>query len=775
MFLKGEIVNEKKLRDSSCRLILILAFCLFSAITVGSAWGSDLMQSVAVTDNSIAVYGNPAGLSVTHGPNSLLYFSWDSLNAINKIRGMVAVGNWAVGVNNENGVQSYCVATGSRVLSFLSIGSRFNYTQGNPGIDFGLQYRPFGFLSAGVASNNLISESSQYSVTGGIGVKPFKFLTLSIDQTWAKHKANTLVACGELSINRNLHTYFEFLPDTKSVYFGVSLYGNHTGLGITERKPETSGFVSLSYDIHPVPRLPGIKKIAEIKISGFLRDIQPELNLFGAVHTQTNSIVNRIQRAAKDPGIQGILLSIGNIRAGMGSIEEIRNAILKARLAGKKVVCHLNFIGTGEYYLACAGSEIIIAPESQWFTPGFGYELHLYKGLFEKLGIKADFVVAGKYKGFVEPYKADSLTEDFKRTERKFLDDWHSRMVERIAVARDLPPATVDSLLQHASFQARDAVKAGLADDLCYYSDLPQKVWGKRSKKVNLSYKSFYSESWKMEKKIAVIYLSGTIVPGNSFTDFFSGARFVGSNTMVEMIRHARDDKMVGAIVLRIQSGGGSSLASDIIWHEVEKARKEKPVIVSVGDIAASGAYYIACAADTIVANPGSIVGSIGVYGGKFTFEGLLGKIGIKTEVIKTDEKADAFSVSRPFSEKERRMLKKEINHIYQTFKDRVASGRNLDSASIEAVSEGRIFSGSRAVNNGLADVLGDLSKAVDIAKEKTGIRIKEVQLDFYPKASSLWTNIGKNKYDKAAVRLLNLMTMISRERIWAITPGYMF
>jgi protease-4 len=240
---------------------------------------------------------------------------------------------------------------------------------------------------------------------------------------------------------------------------------------------------------------------------------------------------------------------------------------------------------------------------------------------------------------------------------------------------------------------------------------------------------------------------------------------------MVQMIRKARDDKQVKAIVLRLQSGGGSALASDIIWYEVKEAQKKKPVIVSIGDMAASGAYYIACAADVIVANPGSIVGSIGVFGGKLVTQGLYQKLGLKKEAIGIGDKINAFSESRPFSETEKAMLEKEIKIIYKTFKDRVAEGRKLDSAALEPVVEGRIFTGNQAIENGLVDELGGLGRAIEIAKEKAHINSKEVQLDLYPKQPGLWSAVKNNDLRQAKLSLNRISESLERDNIWALAP----
>lgn len=756
-----------------------IIFSCICVLSITKVYASDFMRSTAVVDNSGAVFLNPSGLSENRNANALFYFKVDSTDKISSSEFSVQIGR--VGFGQKKTILSgnyYYLSNGFSLSRFLSFGLSGIYSNNTYGLDFGLQSRIFNSLSIGASSINLTKTYPMESrlFIAGLAIRPLDFITLAVDQTFKEKKADELKASAELNAG-NFRLYTDYLKDEKKFSFGISFYAKHAGVGIApdNKNKKYSNFMSLSYDLRPPVILPG-KRIAEINISGNLADSDPQFSVFGPTWTSSASIISQIQNASNNKSIDGIIISIENLRAGIGTIEEIRNAIIEARLSGKKVVCHLNNVATGEYYLACAASEIVLTPTAYWFTPGLGFEVMLYKGLFDKFGVKADFVVAGKYKGFVEPYRLDSLSNEFKENEQRVLSDWYNRLQERISISRSMTKEKVDSLFNLSSIQPNEALSLGFVDKIGYSSDITEQIWGKNAEKIKMTTGSFYRENWKHDKKIAVILLSGTIIFGESFTDILSGTSFSGSSTVCAMIKNAVKDDEIGAIVLRIQSGGGSSLASDIIWNEIKIARKKKPVIVSVGNMAASGAYYIACAADTIVANPGAVVGSIGVFAGKFEFEGLYKKLGLKTEEIKTSPNVGAFSSSRPFSDKERKMLETEIKCIYETFKDRVSKGRKLNMSAVDSISEGRIFTASQGQKNGMVDVLGDLKEAIDIAKRKANIKTEDVSLEIFPKTTPIFSYLKTSDLNQAKRSFSHIISVFEKEKIWAIAPlGMMF
>lgn len=748
-----------------------LLFLVF--VFVSSA--SDLHRSPSIADNATALFINPAGLSVLRGPNSSAYFQTDSTGHVDRYELVSTLGHWGFGYRKIGDRKYYAIGRGKPVMRYLSLGTRFIYTAGASSLDFGLLFRPFQRLSLGLGTRNLIQASgAEMSLTTSAGLRPLSFLTTSFDYQWNKGCEAVMSLAGEMNLSRSISLYTSYKPESEEINAGISIYPGRLQLGYRQdmEQDRSAGHVSFSRDYYSLPRSPGIR-IAEIRISGRLSDPDPEFSLFGPVWSSTSHIIAQIRKAAMDPGIKGVIISIGDVRSGMASLEEIRNAILEARFSGKRIICHMNSVGMGEYYLASAGSEVIIPPAANWFTPGFGYEVSLYKGLFEKLGIEAEFVVAGKYKGFHEPFTADSLSDAFRENEMRILDGWYNYSVDKISVSRSITLSLLDSVFRHSTVKPEEALELNLVDRIAYYSDIPELIWGKKAEKIDVEKISLYNRNWVSDKKIALIHFSGSIVTGKSFTDFLSGTRVVGSETMCRIIQEAAKDDMIGAIVIRVQSGGGSALASDIIWHEIEKAKKKKPVVISVGDIAASGAYYIACAGNTIIADPGSIVGSIGVFGGKLVLEGLYEKVGLKKEVIKKGEKADAFSPSRHFSAEEREIFEQQIQDIYRLFKSRVAAGRKLDSAALDSVCEGRVFTGKQALENGLVDQLGGLSSAIRAAGRMANIRRKDVEIEVYPKKPSFFAKSGTNNLEQAKINLENLKAYVSQQKIWAIAPWY--
>ncbi len=749
------------------KALLLLSFCS-AAYAV-----SPLPRSVAVTDDATAVYVNPAALAARRGPNAVILANWDNNGRLTDLETAAGLADWGFGFREKDDLASYAIANAVRLTRSFWAGLALDWGDEKAALDAGLLYRPFSWISAGLAGQNVAGEDvwkDPATLRAGIAIRPIQALSVGLDRIWPNEQRGSNILTAELRLpGVSIHSSYDIRTD--SLGAGVSFLIRNLALGASRADEKgSSGYAALSYRPHKPPAILD-SRVAEVHIDGMLAESNPVFSFFGPVWTPTSRILAQIRTSAADPSVKGILLNIGSVDAGLGTYEEIRNAVLEARLAGKKVVAYMEEVGMGEYYLASAASQIAVPPTVEWFTPGLGFEVMLYKGLFDKLGVKTDFVVAGKYKGFVEPYRADTLSAAFRENELRVLNDWRSRIVDRVATGRDVPAGRVDSLFQRATVDSRQALREKWVDVVEYRTDLVKKIWGDRARLVPAESRAFYSDSWQTGRKIAVILINGPIVLGNSFTDFLSGSFFAGSATLTEAINKAAEDREVGAILLRIQSGGGSALASDIIWNEARKARKKKPVIASVGDMAASGAYYIACAADTIVANPGAIVGSIGVFGGKFVFQGLYQKLGLRVEPIKAGDKVDAFSSSRPFSETERALLQQEIQRIYATFKDRVSTGRKLDSAAVDSVAEGRIFTGAQGKQNGLVDVIGDFSEAARIARVKARIRSTEADFVLYPEDSRISDLMPNRPERDAKAGIQALVRALSRESVWAIDP----
>jgi protease-4 len=420
------------------------------------------------------------------------------------------------------------------------------------------------------------------------------------------------------------------------------------------------------------------------------------------------------------------------------------------RAAGKKVYAVCRSATNRDYLIATACDEIAMPPSGTLMVNGLQAEVMFYKGIFEKLGIKAEFMQVGNFKGAAEPYTRSEMSAELRQQLDGVLDDYFALMVETVAKDRKLDPGKVKDLIDEGLFTAARAKEAGLIDRVCYEDELEDQIktalhadelkiekdYGK--KKLDTDFSGFAgfikllelmsgqssSERSSKANKIAIIYAVGPIMDGASEGISLFENRVVTPDETIKAIRQAEEDKTVKAIVLRVDSPGGSALASDLIWRHIVKAKK--PIIASMAGTAASGGYYISMGADKIVVEPGTLTGSIGVVGGKFAIEGLLNKLGVNTDVISRGKSAGVFSMTEPFSEPERQAWMRLMTDIYQQFTSKAAEGRKMELAKLQELAQGKIYTGRQAVAKGLADKLGTLEVAVTEAKLAAGLPADE-------------------------------------------------
>ena len=431
-----------------------------------------------------------------------------------------------------------------------------------------------------------------------------------------------------------------------------------------------------------------------------------------------NDIIASIKRAKKDDKIKGIYLDLSSIQAGFATVEEIRNALSDFKKSGKFIVAYSEVYTQKAYYLASVADKIYLNPEGLLEFNGLSSELPFFKGTLDKLEIEAQVIKVGTYKSAVEPFILDKMSDANRQQVTSFLGSMYDHFLSVVSSSRKIPKDSLFAIANQLKVQqASDAVKFKLADGLRYkdqvLDDLKNRTGIDKKKEVKsvslLDYsKNNTSEEGDIKNRIAIVYASGEITGGEGNDET------IGSQRISRAIRKARTDGKVKAVVLRVNSPGGSALASDVIWREVVLTKKVKPVIVSMGDVAASGGYYIACAADSIFAQPNTITGSIGVFGIIPNMQKFFNnKLGITFDRVKTAEYADLGSISRPLTDGERLIIQKEVNRIYNTFTKRVADGRKKDQAYIDGIGQGRVWSGTEALQNGLVDKLGNINDAV--------------------------------------------------------------
>ena len=453
-------------------------------------------------------------------------------------------------------------------------------------------------------------------------------------------------------------------------------------------------------------------------------------------------LLQAIRKARIDDNITGMIMRPFPSTMGWGKTGEIRNALLAFRAAGKPIYAYLDAAGDKEYYLASAADSIIGPATGILLVNGFASEALFFKGTLDKLGIEADFVAHGKYKNAPDTYTRKEMSDAQREVINALLDQFYATLLDTIDATRSLDRGSVQDYVDRGFTSVAAARQAGLIDTLMYYYEMKDFLKARQDDDLNFVSLSSYRDAppagdeWSARESIAVVYGVGTIVTGGK-SQYGNG--LITSEGMADAIRQAARDSEIKAIILRIDSPGGSGSASDVIWREVVEARKEKPVIVSISDMAASGGYYISMAADSIIAHPNSIVGSIGVYAGKFSWKGLYDKIDLNQEKNLRGRHADIFSESSKFSPSQREVVRKFIMEFYEDFIEKVAEGRHMSVEEVDRIAQGRVWTGRQGLEIGLVDKLGDFTTAVEMAKNMAGIpQEQKVRLKVYPHLKTL-------------------------------------
>lgn len=439
-------------------------------------------------------------------------------------------------------------------------------------------------------------------------------------------------------------------------------------------------------------------------------------------------IIKAINNAAEDENIKGIFIENRSIPAGAATIEEIRDALIKFKESGKFIVAYCDGYSQKAYYLTSIADKIMLNPEGMVEWSGLRSEVMFYKNAFEKLGVEPQILRHGKFKSAVEPFMLDKMSPENREQISTYMGSIWNHWVAGISQARNIPVEKLNAFANEMTIRnAKTAYENGIIDSVVYKDqviDYLKTLTGIEEKKdLNAIEIAKYIKVPSKKKKglakdkIAVVYASGQIVDGDG------SAEDVGGDKFSKAIRQARRDSTVKAIVLRINSPGGSALASEIIWREVTLAKQVKPVIVSMGDVAASGGYYIAAPADTILASPTTITGSIGVFGMYFNVkEGMNKKLGLTVETVKTNEFSDFGTIYRPMTAEERNVGQQVVEEIYQTFIAHVAEGRGMAVEQVDNIGQGRVWSGTNAKEINLVDSYAGLARAIEIAAEKVGL-----------------------------------------------------
>jgi protease-4 len=506
------------------------------------------------------------------------------------------------------------------------------------------------------------------------------------------------------------------------------------------------GLVAMALLVGHEPQVEGNSALV-LRVGGNLQEIEPVGvigQLFEAPPT-VRSVVEALRKAKVDRRVTSVIIRPTSTAALWGKVQEVRDAIVDFRRSGKPAIGFLEYGSEQEFYLASACDKVFLSPTASLDLTGIAsYELFL-RGTLDKIGAYPDTLHIGEYKTASNTFTENTFTPAHREMAQSLNADLYEQLIRGLADGRHKTENQIRQLVDHGPFLPEDAIRAGLIDDIAYEDEIDDKV--KLSPKGTAKFlsdddyrrTSATSVGLNRGPRIAVIYASGVIASGASTYDTTSGT-VVGSDTMLEYLRKARADNSIKAIVLRVDSPGGSAVASDIIWREVVLTRNVKPVIASMSDVAASGGYYISMPATAIVAEPATLTGSIGVVMLKFVIDGTLKKLGMNMEGVKDGRFADLYSPVKPFTPEERAKIQEQMQATYDTFVEKAAQGRSTTPEKIDAMAQGRVWTGAQAKQLGLVDELGGLQRALAVAKQRAKLSPdSEVELVIYPGKKSFY------------------------------------
>jgi protease IV len=655
-------------------------------------------------------------------------------------------------------------------LGQLGLGATYRSTSGGDpfhreaSLDLGVILRPLPFLAIGAAAfdANTPTDAQPRRWDLSVGLRPLSFtkgafseLEVAGDLRWSECPNTILGLCG-------FDNKEWFATMSAPIARGVRVLGQLGFLQATQ----VSGLVGLQFDLGHLgatyaarvqPGNPGNpEQLWRLRLSSQQWE-GADLNAAHAVEIDLKTALERprlapleivvgatvkdpfaqllatLDRIARNGSIKAVVFRTGGLSLGMGRADELRSAIENLRAKGKKVLFYLESAGDLEYSVASAADRIYAAPQAVLLVNGFSATALFAAAGLDKVGVKAEFFRVGAYKNAPDFFTRTGMSGEQREVTSSLLDDAFARYVTRVSKSRGLTEGSFKALLDQGILSPRDAQKAGLLDGLLYPDQLEEeagKLLGRKValRKISVEPPAVRDTRWGAGRRIAVVRVEGDIVRGDNARDPFGVVNAVGSDPIVRAIRRAADDPEVAAIVVRIDSPGGDGTASDLIWRELYRARKEKkkPVVASMGDVAASGGYYVAAGADEILAEPSTVTGSIGVFIGHFDATELFGKLGISLVTTKRGESADLFEPNRSLTDLERKTMQAWVDDFYKSFVERVSEARNLNFAQVDKIARGRVWTGAQALENHLIDKLGSMQDAIAEAKLRAGLAADE-------------------------------------------------
>jgi len=732
----------------------------------------------AIADDASAVFYNPAGLAEP----GLAYTTSNPDTNQKQVSGMVNLlklgylgyGYWTV----------KDVVSDEATVSALSFGNKHNW------LSWGLTYKDMNKRVSGAGSSGWSSDIGvlvRISPTFRVGLLAQDVLTSSSNLIGASGRAGMAMNTedkifnfsSDIEFSRSGQTYAH-LGLEANVAEGFAIRGGldrgdptagcSLDLGVfafdyaavfepanqTIQKME-AGFKYLPKKKRPFSIIKQ-KEYVLLDISGAIKGGRTEVSIFGGVSPGVDSIIAEIKKAAKDPGIDGIMIKVGGFGGGLGGMaiaQELRQELALAKTKGKKIVVYIEGGAFGdEYYLAAMADKIIAPSGAAIGALGKSVAVYNIGGLYDKFGVEFQQFTQGKYKAAFSPYNP-KMTKDQKEMISSVVSDLYRQLLTDIGKDRNIEMAKMKKIGEGEIFTAKEAKEMGLIDEIAYYKDavkMAGEISGDKNKEARIVQlpevepeSSFLTHMFG----VAVIEVDGELVSGQSSENMLFGGQYVGSETIGDYIRQASDDVFIKAIILRVNSPGGDGIAAGEIYNALKYAKeKDKVIIASLGSIAASGGYYIACGADKIVADQASLTGSIGVIGYLPVYKELYKKFGIQPEIIKEGKYADMFSAARELTSAEAAMIMKLQKETYDDFVSAVAAGRKLPTEEVYELAQGRLYTGNQALDLKMIDQLGGFNDAIELAKTEAKLS-GEPRLIFYHSPS--WFSRFGSQYNASS------------------------
>ena len=769
------------------------------------------LPTLVERDDALSLELNPAGLARISGAEMFLLYGTfaDDLNGgIGVLTAVELLSGLGMGLGvqfiepgvAEEGYRKYSLGLG--LGGDLSLGLTLNLFGSSDDQriddlvtwDLGLQYRLLRWLGAG-----FMVRDANAPFFGGSAIKPqLAFggaartlqgrLIFEADVTVSGSPRVQPRFMASVEPFEGLRLFAQLLTDTgeKGQDFemtefsaGLAVDTAHLGFGGAATSGQGRGGFSGSMRVSNAAWrafVEGGKRFYTVKIGGDMPERSPR-NLLGLDSGPSFlSTMQTLDGMRQDDLVEGVVVELNNVTMGYGQAWELREALVRLKEAGKAVVVYMHTPSHREFYIATAAEHIFMGPSTTFSARGLAISQSFYRGAFDKIGVKPDFIRIAEYKSAPESFTRESPSEPAEEALGAFLDSIWATQLDAMAGGRGLSTEAMADLIETAPHDPGQALQSGLIDKVIYpdeIKDTLKALYG-RSTKLSATYDRLEKDyTWGQKPIVAVLHIDGNIVTGSGGTNPLLGGSLTGSRTVEKVAEWAAREPNVKALVVRIDSPGGSATASDLMYRALVKLGEKKPVIVSMGDIAASGGYYVAATGQEIFCNPTTLTGSIGIYSGKFALDGLFAKIGLNTVTVERGDRADLYAMDRPWDDAERAVITEQITYLYELFLSQVSAGRDMERDAVHAVGRGRIWSGADAQRVGLCDTQGGLLDAIERAREKAGLDADDFQIVSVPEGdilAPLIPDIGLDLGHLATLRAPGLPTLLpeaTEAQIW--------